>query len=69
MGLELATQRTASRNSTTKLTPRSRGRLGRGSNELGRGGDDFGRGINIHGILISELFYISDSSKMQKSKV
>ena len=35
-----------------------RGRLGRGSNELGRGSDDLGRAINIHEILISELFHL-----------
>ena len=46
-----------------------RGRLGRGSNELGRGSIDLGMGINIHEMLISELFYLQIAQICEKSKV
>ena len=44
-----------------------RGRLGRGSNELGRGRNYLGRGLNIHKILVSELFYLQKAQKRKKS--
>ena len=43
--------------------------LDRGGIELGRGRNDLGRGINIHEILISELFYLETAQKCKKSEV